>query len=78
VYKRQGAGSIIARSGGAPTWAVRMAFLLHGALGGTMQVAFWFHFATVFEALCFLTAVVSGPLAARFLFHVLLGAVSPG
>jgi hypothetical protein len=31
--------------------AVGMAYILHGALGGLMDVSFWYHFAILFEAL---------------------------
>ncbi|MEY0963084.1 pyruvate/proton symporter CstA [Providencia alcalifaciens] len=72
-----GESSIISRSGGAPTLAVGMAYILHGALGGLMNVAFWYHFAILFEALFILTAVDAGTRAARFMLQDLLGVVSP-
>ena len=73
-----GEQSIISRAGGAPTLAVGMAYILHGALGGMMDVAFWYHFAILFEALFILTAVDAGTRAARFMLQDLLGVVSPG
>ncbi|EPG7577375.1 pyruvate/proton symporter CstA [Providencia rettgeri] len=69
--------SIISRAGGAPTLAVGMAYILHGALGGLMNVAFWYHFAILFEALFILTAVDAGTRAARFMLQDLLGVISP-
>ncbi|MBQ0685329.1 carbon starvation protein CstA [Providencia rettgeri] len=72
-----GESSIISRAGGAPTLAVGMAYILHGALGGLMNVAFWYHFAILFEALFILTAVDAGTRAARFMLQDLLGVVSP-
>ena len=64
IASEVGEQSIISRAGGAPTLAVGMAYILHGALGGMMDVAFWYHFAILFEALFILTD--------------LLGVVSPG
>lgn len=73
-----GEHSIISRAGGAPTLAVGMAHIIHGAfgaLGGTM--AFWYHFAILFEALFILTAVDAGTRAARFMLQDLLGLIHP-
>ena len=77
IANEVGENSIISRAGGAPTLAVGMAYILHGALGGMMNVAFWYHFAILFEALFILTAVDAGTRAARFMLQDLLGVVSP-
>ncbi|HAG3146046.1 TPA: carbon starvation protein CstA [Salmonella enterica] len=78
IANEVGEQSIISRAGGAPTLAVGMAYILHGALGGMMDVAFWYHFAILFEALFILTAVDAGTRAARFMLQDLLGVVSLG
>ncbi len=78
IANEVGEQSIISRAGGAPTLAVGMAYILHGALGGMMDVAFWYRFAILFEALFILTAVDAGTRAARFMLQDLLGVVSPG
>src|SRR5690606_38336224 len=56
-----GEASILSRAGGAPTLAVGIAVILNDALpGGDGAMAFWYHFAILFEALFILTAVDAG------------------
>lgn len=69
--------SIIARTGGAPTLAIGMATILHGALGGLVKMDFWYHFAILFEALFILTAVDAGTRSARYMFQGLLAVINP-
>ncbi|MCD9031425.1 carbon starvation protein A [Luteimonas sp. Y-2-2-4F] len=73
-----GEGTIISRAGGAPTLAVGIAVILHDALpGGDGMMAFWYHFAILFEALFILTAVDAGTRAGRFMLQDLLGNFVP-
>src|SRR3989442_6831663 len=72
-----GEKSIISRAGCAPTLAVGMAHILSGFTGGKMMMAFWYHFAILFEALFILTAVDAGTRAGRFMLQDLLGTFAP-
>ncbi|HWW68781.1 MAG TPA: carbon starvation CstA family protein [Duganella sp.] len=72
-----GEHSIISRAGGAPTLAVGMAHILSNVIGGQAMMAFWYHFAILFEALFILTAVDAGTRAGRFMLQDLLGAFAP-
>jgi carbon starvation protein len=72
-----GEATIISRAGGAPTLAVGMAHILSGVVGGKMMMAFWYHFAILFEALFILTAVDAGTRAGRFMLQDLLGTMVP-
>ena len=69
-----GEKTIISRAGGAPTLAVGMANILSSVIGGKTLMAFWYHFAILFEALFILTAVDAGTRAGRFMLQDLLGA----
>ncbi|WP_028104042.1 carbon starvation CstA family protein [Pseudoduganella violaceinigra] len=75
--KDVGEASIISRAGGAPTLAVGMAHILSNVVGGKAMMAFWYHFAILFEALFILTAVDAGTRAGRFMLQDLLGSFAP-
>ena len=77
VAKDVGEHTIISRAGGAPTLAVGMANILANVVGGKAMMAFWYHFAILFEALFILTAVDAGTRAGRFMLQDLLGAFVP-
>lgn len=72
-----GENTIVSRAGGAPTLAVGMAQILSEAFGGESMMAFWYHFAILFEALFILTAVDAGTRSGRFMLQDLLGAFIP-
>ncbi len=73
--KEIGETSILSRAGGAPTLAVGMAQILHGLVGGAGMMAFWYHYAILFEALFILTTVDAGTRVGRFMIQELAGLV---
>lgn len=72
-----GEHSVISRAGGAPTLAVGMAHIISNVVGGKAMMAFWYHFAILFEALFILTAVDAGTRAGRFMLQDLIGVAVP-
>ncbi|USU10420.1 carbon starvation protein A [Sphingomonadaceae bacterium OTU29MARTA1] len=72
-----GETTIISRAGGAPTLAVGMAHIFSNLIGGRAMMAFWYHFAILFEALFILTAVDAGTRAGRFMLQDLIGLAVP-
>ena len=68
-----GESSILSRAGGAPTLAVGMAQILHGLVSGEGMMAFWYHYAILFEALFILTTIDAGTRVGRFMIQELLG-----
>ena len=75
--KDVGEQSIVSRSGGAPTLAVGLAHIMQQFIGGTAMMAFWYHFAIMFEALFILTAVDAGTRVARFMLQDSIGNFVP-
>ena len=68
-----GENTILSRAGGAPTLAVGMALIMSQLIPGEAMMAFWYHFALLFEALFILTAVDAGTRVARFMIQDLGG-----
>ncbi len=68
-----GESTLLSRAGGAPTLAVGMAQILHGLVAGEGMMAFWYHYAILFEALFILTTVDAGTRVGRFMIQELAG-----
>ena len=72
-----GESSLLSRAGGAPTFAVGMAHILAGAIGGRAALGYWYHFGILFEALFILTTIDAGTRVARFMIQDLIGSMAP-
>ena len=75
--KGVGEDTILSRTGGAPTLAVGIARVFSDVIGGSALMAFWYHFAILFEALFILTTIDAGTRVARFMTQDLIGLASP-
>jgi carbon starvation protein len=72
-----GETTILSRAGGAPTLAVGMAQILQRVFSGDGMLAFWYHYAILFEALFILTTVDAGTRVGRFMIQELAGLAVP-
>lgn len=67
--------SILSRTGGAPSLAVGIAQIFSQVIGGPKLMAFWYHFAILFEAVFILTTIDAGTRVGRFMLQDLLGQI---
>ena len=74
LARDMGEGSLLSRTGGAPSLAVGMAGILGGIFTGP-GLALWYHFAIMFEAIFILTTVDTGTRVGRFMLQELMGYV---
>lgn len=77
LAKEVGESTILSRTGGAPTFAIGMAHIITEIFNNRSMMAFWYHFAILFEALFILTAVDAGTRACRFMVQDTVGIVIP-
>jgi carbon starvation protein len=68
---------VAARTGGGVSLAVGMARVFSGLPGMGTLLAYWYHFAIMFEALFILTTIDTGTRIGRFLMQEFMGRISP-
>lgn len=68
--------TILSRTGGAPALAIGMA-LIFAKITGEALLAFWYHFAILFEAVFILTTIDTGTRVGRYILQDLLSGISP-
>jgi carbon starvation protein len=74
----RGAGEVVAaRTGGGVSLAVGMARVFSGLPGMSTLLAYWYHFAIMFEALFILTTIDTGTRIGRFLMQEFIGRFNP-
>ena len=76
LLSREVGETLAGRTGGAVSLAVGMAQIFKSLPGLDRLVAYWYHYAIMFEALFILTTVDSGTRVARYVLQELLGKVN--
>jgi carbon starvation protein len=73
VFSREVGEKLAGRTGGAVSLAVGMAQIFRGLPGMDRLLAYWYHYAIMFEALFILTTIDAGTRVARYVMQELLG-----
>jgi len=73
LFSREIGEKLAGRTGGAVSLAVGMAQIFKGLPGMNRLMAYWYHYAIMFEALFILTTIDAGTRVARYIFQELLG-----
>ncbi len=76
-FSREVGEKLAGRSGGAVSLAIGMAQIFRGLPKMDQLMAYWYHYAIMFEALFILTTVDAGTRAARYVLQELMGKAHP-
>jgi carbon starvation protein len=77
VLEQQVEEKVEGRTGGAVSLAIGMAKIFSALPGFRGLMAYWYHFAIMFEALFILTTIDTGTRIARFVLQEMMGKVLP-
>ncbi|MGA2145252.1 MAG: carbon starvation protein A [Bryobacteraceae bacterium] len=75
MFSRQVGENLTARTGGAVSLAVGMAQIFKSVPGFDRLMAYWYHYAIMFEALFILTTIDTGTRVARYVLQEIMGRV---
>ena len=75
LFSREVGEKLAGRTGGAVSLAIGMAQIFRGFPGMDRLLAYWYHYAIMFEALFILTTIDAGTRVARYVMQELLGRV---
>src|SRR6202167_1924549 len=73
LFSRAVGEKLAGRTGGAVSLAIGMAQIFRGLPGMDKLLAYWYHYAIMFEALFILTTIDAGTRVARYVVQELLG-----
>jgi carbon starvation protein len=73
LFSRAVGEKLAGRTGGAVSLAIGMAQIFRGLPGMDKLLAYWYHYAIMFEALFILTTIDAGTRVARYVMQELLG-----
>ncbi|MGA2182742.1 MAG: carbon starvation protein A [Bryobacteraceae bacterium] len=76
LFSREIGEKLAGRTGGAVSLAVGMAQIFKGLPGMNRLMAYWYHYAIMFEALFILTTIDAGTRVARYILQELMGKVN--
>ncbi len=77
MFSREVGEKLAGRTGGAVSLAVGMAQIFKALPAMDRLVAYWYHYAIMFEALFILTTIDAGTRVARYVLQELFGKVNP-